>query len=359
MNFKDIDIKRVIIHKIIGKTAKLDAYAEPSDDIHYLDADTKSTLLERIYTAIGKSKRFFETALDNVEPNSFWDYSKNISTLNKEDFIKQSTLITELATEAHQGRNRPGGLLIVIDTVIDGLKSIIVIKAELQQALIINGKAIELIKELFLSPAKEFFKIGIMVHRNSKSIDKKAFETFVYDDNFTAQKSDLASYFYKNFLGFSTHENDKLKTNNFIKEFSGFVETNVQDFDSRRLIKTKIKADYRESSLGIIDPASYIEYFEKDGLETLYHTKVLSKFPRSFSKDLSLVDSALQKSSLQITNLLKISGPPDLVDNLEVVNPNNDVRMKYLMTQIESKNVAKLVVVKTDAINQKFYEDRE
>lgn len=358
MEFKEINIKRVIIHKIIGKTQKTDAYADPSDDLHYLDIDTKATLLQRIESAISKSKRFFETAVENVESNSFWDFSKALSKTDKEGFIKQSILIAELAAAAHQKRTQPGGLLILIDATIDKLDAAMVIKAELQQALIINGKAIELIKELFLSPAKEFFKIGILAHRDSKSTDRRAFDSFVYDDNFTPQKNDLASYFYRDFLGFSTHENDKLKTNNFMREFSDFVEKNVTDFESRRLIKTRIKADYRESSVSIVDPASYVEYFEKDGLTTLYHTKVLSKFPRSFSKDLSLVDSALQKAFLQITSQLKISGPPDLVDNLQVINPNQKSKLTGLIAQIESKDVARLVVIKTDAINPTFYEDR-
>lgn len=359
MKFKEIDLKRVIIHKIIGKTTKSDAYAEPSTDLHQLDPDIKTTLLERIDLAISKSKRFFETEVANDQTDSFYDYANRISGSDKAEFIRRSVLIAELAAEAHQKRTQPGGLLIVIDAVLDKLNSVIVIKAELQQALIINGKAIELIKELFLSPAKEFFKIGVLIHRDSKKLGKKAFDSYVYDDNFTAQKNDLATYFYRDFLGFSTHENDKLRTNNFIKEFSDFVEENVKDFDSRRHIKTKIKADYRESSVDIVDPASYTEYFEKDGLVTKYHTKVLSKFPRSFSKDLSLVDAALQKSSLQITTQLKISGPPDLVENLEVINPNQENKLKTLMTQIESKDVARLVVIKTDAINPGFYRNDE
>ncbi|GAA3972660.1 hypothetical protein GCM10022246_26220 [Pedobacter ginsengiterrae] len=359
MKFKEIDIKRVIIHKIIGKTTKNDAYTEASTDLHNLDPDTKATLLERIESAISKSKRFFETSVENMETDSFYDYAKNLSKTDKKDFLDKSVLIAELAAAAHQKRTQPGGLLIVIDASLDKLSSVIVIKAELQQALIINGKAVELIKELFLSPAKEFFKIGILIHHDPRSMEKKSFDSYVYDDNFTAQKNDLATYFYRDFLGFSTHENDKLRTNNFIKEFSDFVDGNVKDFESRRLLKTKIKADYRESAVDIVDPASYTEYFEKDGLVTQYHTKVLSKFPRSFSKDLSLVDAALQKSSLQITSQLKISGPPDLVENLQIINPNQETKLRSLIAQIESRDVARLVVIKTDALNPSFYRDDE
>jgi len=358
MTFKEITITRVIIHKIIGKTVKDPAYSEASTDIHKLDPDTTTTLLDRIYSAVNKSKRFFETQLDNTEKNSFWDYAKNISSLTKENFILSTTQIADLAVEAHQSRNRPGGLLLIIDAKVDRLNAVIVIKAELQQAFIINDNAVELIKELFLSPAKEFFKIGILIHRDKKNVGKRSFDTYIYDDNFTPQKNDLTSYFYSDFLGFSTHENDKLKTNNFMKDFITFVDANVNDNESRRLIKIKIKADYRESSSGIIDPSSYSEYFVNLGLDKLYQTRILSKFPRSFSKDISLVEGILTKSTLSITNQLKLSGPSDLVDHVEIVNTDDLPKVQALITKIESRDIAKVIVIKTEAINPNFYEGR-
>jgi hypothetical protein len=355
MNFKKITLSRVI-HKVIGKKTGQDAFADAANDLHTLDYDTTDTLLKRIYDAIKKSKRFFETQLENTQEISFWNYAKDLNSASKKDFIDKTTSIAELAAEAHQNKNRPGGLLIIIDGNVDDHPAVIVIKAELQEALIINGNAVELIKELFLSPAKEFFKIGFLIRNKNKS--KDMYETFVYDDNFTPQKNDLATYFYKDFLGFTTSENDKLRTNNFLKGFVDFVDRNLtkeDDFESRRLIKTRIKADYRESSNHIIDPKDYSDFFKASNeLSKKYESSILKQFPRSFTKDLSLVDSSLQKTALQITSDLRILGPSDLVDNVEVFNPNNQNGKQRLLTQIESGQVARVVTLKTDAIRTEY-----
>jgi predicted small integral membrane protein len=53
---------------------------------------------------------------------------------------------------------------------------------------------------------------------------------------------------------------------------------------------------------------------------------------------------------LQITNQLKISGPSDLVDSIEILNPGDENRMGILRMEIESGNVLKLVVLKSDSV---------
>jgi hypothetical protein len=355
MEFKKIEIDRLIIHKIIGKK-DVAAHSIPAKALHVLDKETNGTLLSRIFDAVGKSKRFFETAVEKTEDGTFWHISKDLKGCDEKEFIKRTSAITDLAVDAHQNKTRPGGLLIIMEGRIDGFISIIVIKAELQEALTLNGNAVELIKELFLSPAKEFYKIGLLIHSKPTKTAEDGYECYIYDDNFTPKKADLATYFYRDFLGFSTSENDKLTTNNFLTSFLNFVDTNVKDFQSRKNIKIRIKADYRESSNGIIDPTSYVEFFQDDEeLNKKFADKILKKFPKSFSKDLTLVDSSLQKSSLQITSDLQISGPSDLVDNLEVFDLKEDNGRKRLITQLDSGNVAKVVTLKNEAIRPSLY----
>jgi len=354
MEFKKIRISRLIIHKIIGKKEK-EAYSIPATDLHILGSETNTTLLTRVYDAIAKSKRFFETSLENIGNDSFFHIAKDLKNSSDTDFINKTTSITEIAVEAQHKKNIPGGLLMFLETEIDGFYSIIVIKAELQEALTLNGNAVELIKELFLSPAKEFYKIGLFIHSKPSKSTADGYETYIYDDNFTPRKSDLATYFYKDFLGFSTSTNDKLTTNNFLNSFITFVDANIKESESRTRLKQRIKADYRESTNGVIDPTSYLEFFQDNPeLTKKFNDKIVKKFPRSFTKDLSLVDAALQKSSLQITSDLTISGPYDLVDSVEVYDLNNDNIIQKLHTEIDSGNVAKVVTLKNEAIRPSF-----
>lgn len=355
MNFNEINISRLIIHKIIGKDGAKDAYSITSDNIHTLDLDTKTTLLTRIYDAVKKSTRFFETKLAYTESDSFWALSKTLSTLNDTDFITASKEINEIAVEAHQNGNRPGGLLVIIDGLIDKSNAVIVIKAELQEALTLNGTAIQLIKELFLSPAKEFYKIGVQINKGKDKNKPNSYSTWVYDDNFSPSKKDLASYFYRDFLGFTTSENDKIQTNAFLLSFTDFVDRFVKDFDSRKNIKIRIKADYRDSASGIVDPRSYIDFFKDDpSLRQKYEDQILKKFPRSFGKDLFLVDDSLKKSTVSITSQIKLSGPSEQVDNIDIIDPSNENKRKKLHIDIDSGQIAKVIVLKTEYTKPDF-----
>lgn len=349
MKFKEINISRLIIHKIIGKSKAHAAYSETSDLIHTLDRDTKETLLTRIYDAVAKSTRFFETKLEYTQSDSFWNYAKDLHSLDSEQFVQATKEITEIAVDAHQAGTRPGGLLVIIDGLVDKHHTVMVIKAELQEALTLNGTAIQLIKELFLSPAKEFYKIGILIHSGKAKKGSSGFETFVYDDNFSPSKKDLAGYFYRDFLGFSTSENDKIQTNGFLVSFTDFVEKNVKDFTSRKNLKISIKADYRESSSNIIDPKSYARFFDDDpSLRQKYDDQVVRKFPRSFAKDLFLVDDALNKSTISITSDIKMSGPSDKIGNIDILDPNDKLKTNKLKMDIEDGQVNKIVVLRSD-----------
>ena len=347
MDLTKLEVGRLIIHKIIGKTGKADAYCIPAGHLHKLEDETEETLISRITTAVLRSKRFFETKVNDTNENSFWNLGKELAVMNKKDFIDQTKKIAKVAENAHQKGTIPGGLLIIIDCKIDSFNSIVVVKAELQEALTLKGNSVELVKELFLSPAKEFYKIGILIHKNKRNKQVVSFDSYVYDDNFNPGKRDIAEYFYKDFLGFSTSDNDKLKTNNFLKDFVLFVDNNVKDFQSRKNIKIRIKADYRESASRIIDPSSYKEFFESDSkMDKEFNEQILNKYPQSFSKNLQLVDPSLQKSSLSIANGLRLVGDSRIVDEyVDIINPNNENEYGRLTTEIESGNVEKVVII--------------
>lgn len=271
---------------------------------------------------------------------------KELNKADKPTFIKITKLIANLGVNAHQNGTIPGGLLMIVDCRIEELNSVLIIKAELQEAMALNGNSVELIKELFLSPAKELFKIGVLIHKKISGKSAAAYESYVYDDHFNPGKDDLAEYFYKDFLGLSTSDNDKLYTNNFLRDFTKFVDNNVGDMQSRQFLKNRIKADYRESVSPIVDPSSYGQFFESDTILTEKFQKLLQKYNRSFSKDLRLVDASLKKSVINITPDLKLVGPAAIVDeNTTVLNPNSEEDVRKLTTQIQSGNAFKVVLI--------------
>ena len=325
-----------------------DAYCDHSENLHILDNDTDITLRARIFSAVARSKRFFETAIEQTHDGSFWNIGKQIAKSSKVDFIRLSKAIGDLAASAHTRKKTPGGLLIVVDAEIDKKPAVIVVKAELQEALTLNGSTVEIMKELFLSPAKDFYKIGILIHDKVTNSNHNAYRSFVYDDQFTAQKDDLAVYFYKDFLGFTTSENDKLLTKNFLADFTGFIDNNVNDHETRKNIKVRIKADYRESSNDVLDPSSYIEFFPKQNpLHEKFQKQIIEKYNQSFTKDLTLVDGSLQKGSLHLVTGARVVGDSDVLDSrIEIVDDLGDpAKREKLKATIDSGNISKVVTV--------------
>src|SRR5689334_12886146 len=102
MDLTKIAFRRLIIHKIIGKTKKTPAYAKHSDELHKLDSETEATLRSRITTAVLRSKRFFETKIENNATDSFFEEAKDLYGVDKKAFIKQTKQIANVAENAHQ-----------------------------------------------------------------------------------------------------------------------------------------------------------------------------------------------------------------------------------------------------------------
>lgn len=352
MDFKELDIHKVIIHKVIAKTQASPSYPDYADECHNLDIETQTTLKSRISSAVKKSKRFFETDIEQIHAGSFFAIANNLNYCNAEDFYTKSKSIADLAAVAHDNMKIPGGLLIIIDATIDSVsKATIVIKAEMQEALILKGTSVELMKELFLSPSHELYKIGILVHRDRNTFTQNAFQTYVFDDQFNSQSKDLAIYFYKDFLGFTTSKNDKLKTKNFLNAYTAFVDNHIQEPQTRIHLKQLIKADFRESESPLIDPSSYLTYFStNDQAKEKFEKQVLSEYPISFSKNTTLLDASLQKTSINITSKMRLVGDSSEIDGkVEIINPKNDNARTQLITKINSGKLDKVITISTEA----------
>lgn len=345
MDFEKITINRVIIHKIIAGAAVDEAYCEYADDLHVLDEATLATLLLRIEAAVKKTKRFFETQVEQTHDGSFFDCSKGICKSTKEVFVDSSQKIADLAVIAHRKKSTKGGLLIVIDAKVDDFDTVIIVKAELQEALTIVNSTVELIKDLFLSPGKEFYKLGFLIKVASTGVVKADYESYVYDDQFTPAKEDLALYFYSDLLGFSTSENDKLHSNNFFTAVQEFANKNIDEFDHKKNIKSKLISDFESSFDQVVDPKSYSEFFEEGTpIREKFEKEVLGKFSKSFTKDLSLMDYVIKRGVVPVAKDVKIVGTNSALDRVEVFDISEE-SIQRLRAKFESGNVVKVITL--------------
>ncbi len=355
INPDDLDINRIIIHRVHKKRPEEEfGFAEYSENLFDFGVTELETLKDRICSAFSKSKRFFKLEIARTEDESFFGNSRSIKNCNREEFLESSKNIADLLATSHDKRTIPSGLLLVMDGYFENNKHfVLVIKAELQEAFTIkevnSQKLVELINDLFLSPAKDFYKIGYLVEDidRENTFPNSDYSAYMYDDNFSSGKRNLAEYFYETFLGFSTSNNDKLLTKNYYTDVSNFIEGNVSGFENKKGLRNALNTLFRENTTGVINPQEFAELHFDDELLKKYGSEVGINYSHSFTKDLSLVDRRLQRGKINLIDDLKLEGPTDALNNVNVVNGQN-VNFETLRLQIENGEIGQLITIKTD-----------
>lgn len=353
MEIDELEINRIVIHRVHKKTDSEEfGFSEYSENLFFFGTLELDTLKSRIGTAFSKTKRFFKLEIAKSDVNSFYGYSRSIKNASNEEFLELSKSISDLLAISHSKKTIPAGLLLILDGYLHFKHYVLVIKAELQEAFTIkefnNQKLIELVNDIFLSPAKDFYKIGFIIEdTNNLTQPNNLYSCYMYDDNFSSGKRDLAEYFYDKFLGFQTDRNDKLVTKRFRDDLFEFIDTNVVSFDDKRGLKNAVNSLYRENTTGVINPQEFVETHFPENLLRLYGSEVGSNYPNSFNKDLTLVERSLTRGQLKLVDDLKIEGPLDAIDNVSISNGQNFDFERFRM-EIENGEIKQVITIKVD-----------
>jgi len=350
-----LDLKRITIHRVTGKDIDTEhGDAIYTESLFEFGFDEMETLKNRIGSAFSRTKRFFKLEIAKIDKGSFFDNAKNLHSSTKEEFLTKSKNIADLLAISHNKRTIPSGLLLIMDGLYENsLSFTIVIKAELQEAFTIveddGKKLIELINDLFLSPAKDFYKIGFLMQdiNPKKTFPNSDFSAYMYDDNFSSGKRNLAEYFYDTFLGFSTSSNDKLLTKNFYEDVGTFINENVAKFDDKKGLRNALNTLYREDTTGVINPQEFAEKHFPEELLRKFGSEVGFNYAHSFTKDLELVENKLRRGKIKLINELKIEGPTDSLDEVRVLT-GSSIDFNALKLSIESGEIDQVVTISTD-----------
>ncbi len=307
MKLENLEIKKVSVHKIFSKSKKNpEAYADECVELVKLGDDGLTTLTKRISSCINHKSKFYELHLFDKEKDSVFELQKKIWNSDDENFLKISQEIADKAAISHKNANIPDGLLMVIESKIDGFETLIVVKAEKSDAFSMSGTDLQLIKDIFLSSDKALYKIGFIFHRDISKLNENGYKFFVYDDAFSPSKEDLAYYFYSGFLGLSTEKNSKLLTNKLHRSLTKFVNTHIDFIDKFTLQKT-IDRVFLDKNKKTINAKDFNTYFPET-LNELYSKEIESLFPHAFVKDIAITNTIETKRielSPETTLLLK------------------------------------------------------
>ena len=346
--FKIQSIERLIAHEIYAKTEKELAYATHADNCLILSADEKKIFIDRLEMAVNNTSKTFQLDYENRGENSIYDYLHNAKKgVTEKHFIDYSKRLADELAASHFRIKIPGGFcLIGHGSTMEKKEFYFIVKAELQEVFNIEDNKLKLIKDVFLSPAKDFFKIGLFIKH------KTAYVPYMYDDQFSLQKKDLTEYFYGQFLGLTTDKNDVLKSKNYFDETKAFIETNVDIAADRLGLLKALNVLYREDASGIITPKDFSNTYFEGALKSKYDILITKKFPLPFTKDVSLIDNKLdfQRISIPLTYTISLVGSSTALGDLEVIADPSKATIEGLLPEINNGMINKIVVVRQEKV---------
>lgn len=338
-------INRLIAHQVVGKTRTGDAYAVCRDKLLEFQEDEKNILIRRLEDALANNVKTFQLQFEDKTSSSVYELLKTIELSKNEDYIDSSKQLTEKLADTHYRINIPGGYCLIGEGKTDkGAYFFFIIKAELQEAFNIDSGKLNLLKDVFLSPAKDFYKVGFFIKSG------KNFIPFMYDDQFSMQKKDLTEYFYSNFLGLTTDDNDKLKSKNFFEDTMNFIEVNVQNLEDRLGLTKALRVLYREDASGIISAREFSDRYLEGDLKTKYEKKIVAeKYPISFTKNNALIDKRLQldRITIPLSYNLVLTGSASKLNGVTIIAEPTQENMFILEEEINTGSVDKIIILKS------------
>lgn len=317
-------VKRVVAHKIVQKTENSPCYADTHESLYSLNHEDKQVLIQRIEKAVNNKKKCFELSFRDKGKDSMHEYLKKLGFVSDDDsYIDFSKEAAGKLAESQDNISIPGGYCLVVDGKMkSGDYYICIIKADYQEVFNVNKNTMQVLNDVFLSPAKDFYKVGFFVQNKTK----KSFEPYMYDDQFSIYKDDLTLYFYDKFLGLSTDENNKLKTKNLFLDIKDFIETNVEDMTDASGLKAAMRAYFRENTEGHVSVEEFSDrYLKNTDLEKEFKKQYGDKYPRAIVLDTTLLSNMqllTQRTTLgdKITILTKEGVTVKVLDNNTVAS---------------------------------------
>jgi hypothetical protein len=354
-NIQKSKINRIIIHRVEARVDDQPVEVECSDSLYAFGVYELSTLKERVHKAFDRDRKAFKLKIALSGSDTFFSHSTICKGKSDDVFIENTKKIAELLAKSHKKRTIPPGLLVAFDGQEElGRYFFGVIKAEIHDALAITPdettkeKMVKYLKEIFLSPGKDFYKIGIIVEepKPDGEFPNNGYAAYMYDDQFTRNRRDLTEYFYDEFMGLTTSENDKILSKRFYDDMEDLIRESKLSFDDKRGQKLILKGIFREGNNGVIDPKAYGEQFVHPDLLEIYKIRILNEYPHPFVKEDGLIDRTLLRDHIQLVNNLKIEGPTDSVGAVQVFN-NPQESFDKIKMQVDDGKIEQVITIST------------
>lgn len=316
IQFNLLDIKRVMMHRIIEKflqdPERQHVRVEENEELVELNENIKALVKKRLTESCGRQGKCFQLGIANDSQGSCFDFIKEISTKDNQEFIQCSKDIASLLASAQDTRGTvPGGYFLLVDARIPDngnmMPVYIIMKAERQEALNAIGNGIQALEHVFLSPAQKMYKVGIFKQISTQAnLDRTSFEAYLFDSQFNDGTS-LAEYFYKDFLGLTIDGNGEVQTKMFYDKFCETVDTVFKDdVENRNRCRELLRAEMMNQNANVNPHDTIINIVPVDK-RNVFISKVGNKFPNSFVKNTNSIKNKIDNQVVYLRSSVRLS----------------------------------------------------
>ncbi len=335
LNFPSLTIRRIISHTVLEKDPNSQlghSDYELSNAVIPIDDTMKQALLQRLEAVMGRRKSGFYLDILRTGYDAFFNHAINAMQATEQQFVHESREITKLLAESQRNKSIPKSYLFIIDAYDNTQANepvLVVIKAEPHNAFRRTETGMELVHDLFLSPAQALYKVGVLYKdpkpANEASAPNDLYSAFVYDQQ-AENGGELSKYFYEKFLGLRVDRNSSLLCKEFFVRVADFIKLHIKAGPNKAKLHQALRHEFARQQ-PVIRPEDFAnENFEEGQLKTLFVSLVIRKapaLPSVISKDLTLMENLLKKISYKIGGVRisadnnEHSGNVIIADNLE------------------------------------------
>ncbi len=346
-DFSNMQIDNIILHRVYDNNA--DGSITPpkiSDNFTTLEPEGLATLQNRIVKAMGEDSHSIQMqVIDNTEGSTYQICKSIIYSGDNNEKIRLSSQLAHKLARAQNGRNTPGGVLIIISGIIgsnnERKQFVGIIKAELHDGFNIDENQsiiiLHLLTSLLLTPHQKFYKIGVFINDNSDAssdeVNENDFSVLVYDHLMNRRESNqLARYFFDNFLGCDYSTNDKTLTRDFYFRTKDFIERQIIPEEEKIEINTSLNSYMRNQQQATVLVADFgNDNFSPEMRDSYSNFMRDSSFPdHAISKDISYLENILKFRRLKFSSDVKIIAPSRNFDQIVHIDgfDDNETRIR-------------------------------
>ena len=336
-DFGRLMIEKLIVHDVpsrrVGEDGPLPSLSEVEST---LTAPVRNYIRDKLVATLTRNSFpvVFKEETESPTPSIVFDRLE----AQNQDFVESSRRLANYLYESQNGNN-PNGLLAVVQTSIESIKSLAVVKLEREagtrvQAVQINGKQtfdLEHLQDLMLTEKTRVFKVGFFIQEGTTLSSIAGFVS----DNQSGQspRGEVADFFLNRFLGCRLREDPEVLTRNFLDATEEWINISVPDPAKKTRYQTAAIAELQRNRATINPNDFAIDYLEREDRQSyIDHLQDFDVPANEFPKNLRFIESRLRRIQMELESGLTVTGRSDVFSEHVQMKPLDDGRTHIEIT---------------------------